>query len=66
MQRGGAFTPVRRKTVVARGSGSKNPIPYNINTSGNKGSGSATRQPGVGTGLYNRNGSSNTRPALTN
>lgn len=67
LQRGGTFTPVRRKPVVASGSGSKNPSPYNRNTSGNKGSGSATRQPAVGTALYNRNGSSNTRPpALTN
>lgn len=51
----------------ASGSGSKNPSPYTRNSSGGKGSagGSATRQP-VGSSLYNRNVSNNSRPNLTN
>ena len=43
LQRGGAFTPQRRKPLYGPGSnnGSKNPSPFARNSSNGKGSGSA-------------------------
>jgi hypothetical protein len=58
LQRGGTFTPVRRRTPGATNTtGSKNPSPYTRNTSGGKKLGVS---PGAGsTGSAQRTGSNN-------
>lgn len=56
MQRGGAFTPVRRRPSGGGsvGGGSKNPSPYTRNSSGKKIGGT----PGSSVGSAKRNGGS--------
>ena len=59
---GGAYTPVRRRTPVGGPSGvSKNPSPYNRNTSGGK----KVNTPGSSVGSASRTNNPYTRPGIS-